>query len=125
MKNLLIAALFLLAIPAFAEEQACPADGEKLIASIAAQSSCYEAAKLARACAWGSSFDAHVAGAAVAVCAKDYKKISSKDKQVLDYMGQQCSKKYEKMQGTMYISMNAFCHLTASEFWSEIYTPAE
>ncbi|MGZ3695646.1 MAG: hypothetical protein ACXWQO_16160 [Bdellovibrionota bacterium] len=125
MKNLLIVSLFLFAMPAFAEEQACPSDGEQLVKSISSQGSCYEAAKLARACAWGSSFDVRVAGAAIEVCAKDYKKISSKDKQVITYMNNKCNAKFEKMQGTMYISMNMFCQLATAEFWSDVSTPAE
>lgn len=125
MKHLFLASLFLLAAPAFAEEIACPSDGEQLVKNIQSQTSCYEATKLARACAWGSSFDVQVAGSAVEVCAKDYKKISRADQKILTYMNDKCAKKYEKMQGTMYISMAAFCQLQASEYWAEIYSPVE
>lgn len=123
MKYLLLTLFFSASAFAFAAEEDCAnMNSEQIVAAIQAKRSCYEAATLARTCAWGSAIDTQFAGAAETVCAKNYKKISRKDKQALEYMGEKCTAKYEKREGTMYISMNAFCHLTASEFWSEIYS---
>lgn len=78
-------------------------------------SSCYKAKELASACAWGSSLDVITAGAAYDVCEKDLTKNNPAADllSTLTAMKQLCTNKYEDMDGTMYRSMNSYCHLDA------------
>jgi len=103
----------------------CPADGEILIKKVEAAKSCYEATQLAETCAWGSSFDVGLAGAAGAICEKDFKKITKVDKLTKDHMIKRCRDKYKKAEGTLALSMHSFCNLEVYKFWSRIYTPVE
>lgn len=80
--------------------------------------SCYEAVQLAEACAWGSSMDAVTAGTAYGVCEKELQenKPTQKLESLLFEMQTACAEKYEGMEGTLYISMQAYCSLSAIEW---------
>jgi hypothetical protein len=91
---------------------------EVFTAMIKNAKSCNEATEIANACAWGSSLDVSTAGAAFNVCAKELIKQSPNKKvsELLVTMRNTCTAKYAKLQGTMYRSMNAYCHLSALEW---------
>lgn len=103
----------------------CTSDLDKLLESIQKAESCYDAAKLAKDCAWGSSADVHLAGAASEVCAKDFASINKQDQKTKANMEKRCSEKYDKAQGSLAQSMRAHCYLGISQFWSVIYSPIE
>ena len=111
----------------FADE--CPVkdtmDGEKIISTIAAAKSCYEASTVAESCAWGSSMDVQFVGAALKTCEKDFTKISKSNRAMYNALVSDCGKKYAKQQGTMYVSMTAFCSLSVAKTFSGIFSPIE
>lgn len=76
---------------------------------------CYEAAGLARACAWGSSLDVSTAGLAAMVCQNELSSLSPEEPtaHLLDAMTQACNSKYATAEGTLAMSMAAFCRLDA------------
>jgi len=80
--------------------------------SINASKTCKAAKATADACAMGSSGDIQIAGAAYTKCEKEVK-LTAAQKTALDKAKAACTKKYSRQQGTMYLSMNAFCHLEA------------
>jgi hypothetical protein len=133
MKKLLIAAVMIVGSLSFAAE--CVNEkGEDIYnqpdafqALIEKADSCYSAKSLAEACAYGSSLDIQTAGAAYGVCATELAKENPSKKLtgLLSNMNQMCDKKYEKVDGTMYRSMNAFCRLSAVEWILGIASPAE
>ncbi len=86
---------------------------------------CYEAKQLAEACAYGSSLDAMTAGLAYGVCESELQAQDPSQELVklLTKMEGLCADKYEQMDGTMYISMNAFCYLSSIEWILNIATP--
>ncbi len=87
--------------------------------------SCYQAVEMAEACAYGSSLDVATAGAAYGICEKELNAQNpAKELTVLlTTMQTTCSEKYDKEEGTMYRSMNAFCQLSALEWVLNIATP--
>lgn len=103
----------------------CSPDLDKVIEAVEKSDGCYSAAKIARDCAWGSSADIRLAGAASAVCEKDFSKMGVKDKSTKQYMEKRCTEKYAKAEGTLAMSMRAHCFLGIAEFWSGIYTPVQ
>ncbi len=105
------------------EEITCSPDAEVVIAQISAKKTCAEASKLAETCAWGSSIDVQIAGAAGDVCLKEGGKLSKADTALLDRMSARCVKAYSNQQGTIYRSINAFCHLSAIEFIVNLLNP--
>lgn len=94
-------------------------------ALIEKSASCYEAESLAEACAWGSSLDVMTAGTAYGVCEAELNAQKPKKDilNTLNKMKSLCTKKYEHQDGTMYRSMNAFCHLNALSWTVNIATP--
>jgi len=100
---------------------------EVFLALIEKADSCYSASQLASACAYGSSMDVQTAGTAYGVCATELEKEnpSSELSGLLANMKSLCNKKYENAQGTMYRSMNSFCHLSAIEWVLGIASPVE
>jgi len=134
MKSVILAFIIAFGGVAFADGGCVDANGvdidnnpEAFIPLIAAQKSCYEAATLANACAWGSSMDVTTAGTAYDVCATELAtyKPSKKTRFQLYTMRQQCVDKYSNIQGTMYMSMDAFCQLEAIQWIIGIASPAD
>lgn len=97
---------------------------EVFTALIEKSETCYEATQLAEACAYGSSMDVMTAGTAYGVCEKELaaQNPSKKITKLLNDMQKECSEKYDKEEGTMYRSMNAFCQLSALEWILNIAT---
>lgn len=87
--------------------------------------SCSEASELAQACSWGSSIDVKTAGTAYAKCETELnlQSPSTEITDLLSTMNSACNKKYESAAGTLYLSMNAYCHLSAIEWIVNLASP--
>ena len=87
--------------------------------------SCYEAAGMARACAWGSSLDVSTAGLAADVCRNELATLSPEKQttDLLESMTEACFDKYAEAQGTLAKSMSAFCRLDALSWIVDLATP--
>lgn len=86
--------------------------------AIETSETCYEAAKLAEACAWGSSLDVQTVSLAYDICSKELDSYNP-DKKILtllDDMKDTCNQKYVNMEGSMYRSMMSYCHLSALQW---------
>jgi hypothetical protein len=95
----------------------CPSSGDAIVAMITAKDvSCYDAKRIAETCAFGSSMDNLIAGSARNVCLTEAGKLSKADIALLATLDKRCNEAYANQQGTMYQSMNAFCHLDAANF---------
>ncbi len=93
----------------------CPSDATAIEQMISSADSCYMASKIANDCAWGSSIDVSFVAAASEICLKNYDQWSTKHKLMLEVLSEDCNEKYEGQSGTLYLSMNAFCILGATE----------
>lgn len=87
--------------------------------------SCWEASEVVEACALGASGDVFTVGAAIGRCEKDIPAMSRKDKKNYSYLKEKCNAKYDKMDGTMYRSMNAFCHLSVAKLYVDLLSTEE
>lgn len=98
---------------------------EVFTAIIEKSKSCYDAKQMAEACAWGSSLDVSTAGTAYSICEAELKsqKPTNKLSQLLIKMKDSCTAKYKNESGTLYRSMNAYCHLSAIEWVVNLATP--
>lgn len=79
--------------------------------AVAKQKTCQSAAALAYACAMGSSGDLQPVGEAITKCeaiAKPH--LTARDNANIKSANAKCDKE-NNQQGTMYMSMKAFCHL--------------
>ncbi len=123
MKHVLLLVLFVSTLGAAVADDC--ADPSKTIERIEKMTSCYEAATLARECAFGSSLDIQIAGAAGDVCVKETRKMTPADQKLLGTMQARCSKAYARRIGSLYRSMHSFCNLSALEFINGVVTGAE
>lgn len=100
-------------------------DPDAFQTEIASKEYCFQAVDLAESCAYGSSLDVSTAGIAYDICDGELKKQnpSKEDLTLLSSMKDRCTKKYENEDGTMYRSMNAYCHLSAIEWILNLATP--
>lgn len=117
---LLITIFISVSYSSFAEATECPVDAADTLTMITNAGSCYEASKIANECAWGSSVDVGLAGAASEICLKDMNMWSDKHKLILSTLVEDCNRKYEDQMGTLYLSMNAFCRLGVAELLSNL-----
>lgn len=116
---LLLIAVATYSVNIYAEDSAfvCPESNREIVALITAQDVyCSDAVNIASQCAFGSSRDLEIAGAAKSVCLKEAGQLSTADQSLLASMEARCNQTYSGLAGTMYMSMNAFCHLQAVEF---------
>ncbi len=127
----LVAALIVLFASNMAFAGECPVTDlndyqVNVVALISAAKTCREASDIAESCAMGSSMDVGTVGAAMTVCEVDFgKKLKPSEKKTYSSLLQKCNAKYAKMQGTMYVASAAFCRLSVSQLFSNLYTPAE
>jgi len=113
----LAAAIFSLNLYATDISFECPNSNAEIVALINAPNVyCGEAINIATQCAFGSSRDLEIVSAAKAVCLKEAGNLSREDQNLLAMMERRCNQAYENQAGTMYMSMNAFCHLQAVDF---------
>lgn len=87
--------------------------------------SCYEASEVVNACALGASGDVYTVGAAIGRCEQDMPEMSQKDIKTFAYLKNKCNEKYDSMDGTLYRSMNAFCHLSVTMLFNNLLTTEE
>ena len=129
-KIILISGVLMLPVCAFADIQ-CPTAGEagsleETIAMIKAAKSCHDANQIATQCAWGSSADVQIAGAAGDICANTFRgKLTAADKTAYLTLINDCKTKHAKMQGTMWVSAEAFCEASVGKLFSDLYSPIE
>lgn len=83
---------------------------------------CYEAVDIARACQHGSSLDVDTAAAASQVCEKELSthQPTVDDWALLARMKKRCDEQYGQQEGTMYLSVNAFCQLDATHWITDV-----
>jgi hypothetical protein len=99
---------------------------DKVVVRISQTSSCEAAAKMAESCALGASGDLKIAPAAVQKCEADFvSKMDSEETKTYKNLRTRCQTKYENQQGTIYLSMMAFCQLNVSRLFSSLYTEVE
>jgi hypothetical protein len=93
-----------------------------IIERIAAESYCFDAVEFAIACSYGTSIDEHIAGAAKRVCRSqlEQSKPSRENLELLSRMENACAEIWLKKEGTMYVSINAFCELRAVEWMTTL-----
>lgn len=129
-KSILIIALLAIGSVANALEN-CPVDFgtvnylERVGQIITDSGSCYEASEVADACAIGASGDVYTVGTAIARCEKDMPVMSKEDATMYKTLNDKCTDKYSKLEGTMYMSMNAFCHLQVTRLFLDILSHEE
>lgn len=119
----------LLPLAARADADACPLPHgpdflDRAQKEIRARKTCYQAATYANLCALGSSGDSVIASAAIDVCKQSFAKKPS-DSQLFDQLRQRCTAKFGKEQGTLYVSMNAFCALRAAQLLDDLNQPID
>lgn len=88
-------------------------------------STCYEAADIAKECAFGSSIDVQFVGSALKTCEKDFVSISELEIATYNGLVNQCYKKYANLSGTMYRSFESFCALSVAEAFSSVFSTIE
>lgn len=86
---------------------------------------CYEASEIVNACALGASGDVYTVGAAINRCERDFPVMTPKDTETYLYLKNKCNEKYDGMDGTLYRSMNAFCHLSVTELFYSLLSREE
>lgn len=98
------------------------ADLEQIVTHVKAMKDCNQAADFASACAWGSSADVQIAGAAADICGAEMDKngATKTDHALLTNMYDACNAKWSDKQGTMYISFNMFCQLEATKWMTNL-----
>jgi hypothetical protein len=114
---ILVAAIFSFNILASDTTIVCPDSNAGIVALInAPEVYCNDAINIASQCAFGSSRDLEITGAAKVLCLKEAGKLSNEDQKLLNTLEERCNKTFSKLQGTLFLSLNAFCHLQAASF---------
>jgi hypothetical protein len=77
---------------------------------------CTEAQQQAKSCAWGATIDTQTTGVATEICEKELFSYKPPEKTLaaLQTMREACQETYSNLDGTMYISAEAFCDLDAT-----------
>jgi hypothetical protein len=125
MRTLIILATLAISSPALADDT-CPVKSttfDDRAKAVAKAKTCEDAASIAEKCAFGSSADVQIAGAAIEVCKRDFAR-NKDDTALHDKLAKRCATKYEKMQGTIYISYAVFCQLDVAKLFSGLNRPA-
>lgn len=104
----------------------CPIALGELDAIVAAMQgkSCMDAKDLAERCALGASGDVVTAGAASAICQKDFAKKPA-DQKLFAALRARCNTKFVHEDGTMYRSAAAFCVLEVAALLSGLNQPVD
>lgn len=96
------------------------------VAELAAKAeNCYQASEVVGACALGASGDVYTVGSAITRCERDIPTMSKKDTETFNYLKTKCNEKYDSMEGTLYRSMNAFCHLSVTKLFVDLLSIEE
>lgn len=93
-----------------------------IASEIAKKETCDTASDLAESCAWGSTADIQITASASRVCSMELEKNkpSQKLKSILTDLVSACHEKYKEMQGTMYVSLDHYCALSALRLVTDI-----
>jgi len=130
MKTLILISALTLSSAAFSMQQ-CPVEFpsenylENVGKIIAESDSCYSASEVANDCALGAGGDVYIAGQAIIRCEKDMPKMSKADALMYTTLNDKCSEKYSTMEGSMYRSMESFCHLQVTRLFLSLLTREE
>jgi hypothetical protein len=102
----------------------CPVDADPstIIDAIAGGGSCYVAAGIAEACAFGSTIDTQFVAAATQVCSRGFSAMTGAARADHDALLARCGAKYENEEGTLYRAAEAFCTLEVTRLF-DIYFP--
>lgn len=110
------------------EVSACPVDGDadQILAAISNGGSCYTAAGIAEACAWGASIDVQFVSAAAEVCERGFGAMPASDQATYAELLERCVVKYaDDDLGTLYQSMMMFCQLEVTKLYNQLYPEPE
>ena len=111
-RRIVLACLALaLGTPVAAEEE-CPVafNVDEIVKAVEAAPGCKRANGIAQACAFGSSADVQIAGAVQALCEKDFLSGLKPDaEKAYKARLKSCARRYAGRDGTLYLSMAAFC----------------
>lgn len=130
MKTFILISALTLSSAAFSIEQ-CPVEFpsenylENVGKLITESDSCYSASEIAGACALGAGGDVFTVGKAISRCEKDMPVMSKADASMYATLNDKCSEKYSTMEGSMYRSMEAFCHLQVTRLFLSLLTREE
>jgi len=130
MKTFFLISALILSSAAYTMEQ-CPVEFpsenylENVGKLITESDSCYSASEIADACALGAGGDVYTAGQAVSRCERDMPVMSKADASMYSTLNDKCTEKYSTMEGSMYRSMEAFCHLQVTRLFLSLLTHAE
>lgn len=114
MRLLLAIGVLAVAIAPAAATQQCPASAAQLdtvVRTIRSAPGCEAAYKVMEACAFGSSADVQTGAAVVEICRRD---MTEARKASFERESKACAAKYANKDGTMYLSMAAFCAAKAA-----------
>lgn len=114
MKPILLTLLLLLHPVAVQAAQDCPAASNQLdvvVNAIDASPTCAAAYRIMEACAFGSSADVQTGTAVIRKCETA---MAASRRASFQRESKACAAKYARMEGTMYLSMAAFCAAKAA-----------
>lgn len=114
MRPVFLAVILFLPTAAAEAAQDCPAGSSQLdavVKAVEAAPTCAAAYRIMEACAFGSSADVQTGAAVVQKCEGV---IPSGRRAAFQRESKACAAKYAKMDGTMYLSMAAFCSAKAA-----------
>lgn len=100
-------------------------DADKISEAIDGAGSCYTAAGIAEACAFGSSLDVSFVASATAICERGFAAMTAAHKAAYETLLGKCGAKYENESGTLYRSMNAYCNLEVTHLFNQLYPEPE
>ncbi len=102
-------------------------DLDLIVEEIGKKQYCFQAVDLAEDCAWGAAADMQITSVASTICMKEFEKNKPSEKlnSQLKNMQSLCDENYNKLEGTMYLSANAFCCLNALEWVNNISSISE
>jgi len=97
--------------PATAAAAECPTlDGAGRLELIEQAPTCDRSSKLFELCSYGASGDVGLSAVVIKKCEGDFlSKLNASQRRTYEHEQQQCAHKYEKEEGTMYVSFAAFC----------------
>ncbi len=108
---LLLSGMLIFAAPSQAADCPVPRGGDEIATALEKAPTCDAAQKLFEACAYVASIDSMFGGIVTEKCEKDFlTKLSASQRKTYDREKDACMRKYEKKEGTMYISFMAMCH---------------
>lgn len=105
----------------------CPVEGgaDEILAAIEGAGSCFSAAGIAEACAFGSNIDRSFVDAATTVCSSGFGEMSSADQERYAALLDRCVVTYQDFDGSLYRSLAAHCQLEVTRYFQILYPVTE